>query len=63
MSTQIQEQKCPVCKRIFIPAPYHVYKAYGKQRFVCSYGCMLESRRQATEKKKYKKRGIKENEI
>ena len=47
------EHKCPICKKIFIPAPYHAYKMSGcKQTLVCSYSCMLASEK----RKKYKLR-------
>lgn len=29
--------KCPVCKKEFLPAPYHVFRLDGK--YMCSYSC------------------------
>lgn len=39
------ERTCPICKKNFIPAPYHVYKEAKKvsARLVCSYHCMLKA--------------------
>lgn len=42
---------CPVCKKEFIKSPYHIYKAAGNGAFVCSYSCMMQSRRRHEEKK------------
>jgi hypothetical protein len=42
----IVEHICPVCGKIFIPAPYHAYheqKVNGK--LVCSYTCENVTRR------------------
>lgn len=38
---EIRETRCPVCGKIYIKAPYHIYKSKG--RFVCSWTCMLKS--------------------
>lgn len=40
-------KKCGICGKAFIPAPLHIYrdKRRGKNRYVCSYGCMLRSER------------------
>lgn len=53
----IVECKCPVCKKIFVPAPMHVYKSShtNGERYVCSWHCVLESERIKEEKAKYKK--------
>lgn len=47
MSNHIKVIICPICKKIFIPAPYHIYRV-GKTR-VCSYTCTLPG---AKEKKR-----------
>lgn len=31
------ERRCPVCRRLFVPAPYHVYK--HSEKMFCSYSC------------------------
>lgn len=41
----IKEHECPICHKIFVPAPQHVYKTHDKARFVCSYHCSLASER------------------
>jgi hypothetical protein len=66
MATPIKTEKCPICKKEFVPAPYHAYRERPKGRLVCSYHCALESdRRKAAKKKIHKKdeKGVKENEI
>jgi hypothetical protein len=66
MSTNLREIKCPICGKIFVPAPYHAYRANHKDALVCSYHCVLESERRKDTKRKYIKRdkkGVKENEI
>ena len=40
----IPEVICPVCGKTYIRAPYHLYKDV-QRRYVCSWGCMLESER------------------
>lgn len=49
------ENKCPVCKKTFIPAPQHMYKIANGQKLVCSYHCMLDDER-AAEKRRQKVR-------
>jgi len=49
------ESKCPVCKKLFIPAPQHVWKVGGKK--VCSYTCM-RSFEKAQEEKKARRRQL-----
>lgn len=64
MAIQIEEKTCPICKKKYVPAPYHAYRESPKGRLVCSYHCALESDRR--KKRKYIKRnekGVKENEI
>jgi hypothetical protein len=41
----LTEKKCPICGKMFIPAPMHVYKRYyknGRAKWLCSYHCLLE---------------------
>lgn len=49
LNLMIQEVKCPVCGKVFIPSPEHVYKVYLKgynaYKKVCSYHCMMDYRR------------------
>ena len=59
----MREATCPICNKTFLPAAYHAYKDYKKQRLVCSWHCALESERQALANKKYISRdekGVKE---
>jgi hypothetical protein len=48
-SGYLVEHTCPICKKNFIPAPYHVYHVGGaknhvhKPKLVCSYLCELKS--------------------
>jgi hypothetical protein len=61
MYKNVDERKCPVCQKKFIPALYHVYKTHdGYHRLVCSYTCDMESLRNP---KKYKKLKNRDNEI
>ena len=39
MAHPITEMQCPVCKRNFIPAPYHVYMDGNTP--ICSYTCYI----------------------
>ena len=34
------EKKCPVCGKIFVPAPFHVY--FRGDDVMCSWGCLNE---------------------
>ena len=52
--TQIVCVSCPVCKKNFIPAPFHYYKV--KERRVCSWHCMLEGERRLESKRLDKKK-------
>ena len=40
----IVERKCPICGKVFIPAPLHAYKRAhgGRMKWLCSYHCLLE---------------------
>lgn len=47
--SSLVELECPVCGKIFVPAPEHIYND-GKKR-VCSWHCQVEAeRRKAAEK-------------
>ena len=48
--SQLKECKCPICHKIFVPAPQHVYKTHSKTRLVCSYHCALASEREYEER-------------
>lgn len=38
----LNERKCPKCKKMFVPAPYHVYAAgVNKKTLYCSWTCFL----------------------
>lgn len=42
----LTESTCPVCGKIFIAAPEHVYRDQrNKKRKVCSWHCVCESER------------------
>lgn len=51
--TQIVCVSCPICKRNFVPAPFHYYKV--KEKKVCSWSCMLEGERRSEAKRLDKK--------
>lgn len=57
----ITEKKCPVCGKIFIPAPLHVYKRnygrVGRTKYLCSYHCMLAYDKEHPPKRGYTKNG------
>lgn len=45
------ELECPICGKVFVPAPEHIYND-GKKR-VCSWHCQVEAeRRKAAERAK-----------
>lgn len=50
----IVERTCPVCKKNFIPAPYHIYKTATGGKLVCTYTCMLKSERKHEQKARKK---------
>lgn len=33
-----KERKCPICGKIFLIEPFHIYKV--NNRLVCSWGCV-----------------------
>ena len=36
--TDMEERTCPICGKVFIPAPFHVYKD-GHGKYYCTWGC------------------------
>jgi hypothetical protein len=48
----IREAVCPICNKKYVPAPFHAYKDYKKQRLVCSWSCAVESERRAIANRK-----------
>lgn len=56
----INLMNCPVCGKLFVPAPMHVYKVGGLKRgnLVCSWGCVRASEKA----KEAKKKGSKAND-
>ena len=38
--------KCPICGKMYIPAPEHVYRNYNGIKLVCSYKCSCQSRKE-----------------
>lgn len=54
----IVSRKCPVCGKLFVPAPMHIYNAqmkkYSKKALVCSYGCMVAQEKKMTQSKRRK---------
>ena len=37
----LPEKKCCICKRLFVPAPQHIYKK-GSTEWCCTYTCYME---------------------
>lgn len=38
----IVEATCPICGKVFVPAPYHIYKQRSGRtghKYYCSYSC------------------------
>lgn len=58
-SEAIEERKCPICGKTFIPAPYHIYRRGSK--WFCIWSCMLKYDREQEEKNKEKQRRKKQN--
>lgn len=50
----VVEKKCPVCGKIFCPAPLHAYKVKGV--LVCTYSCVLKAEREKKAKRQRKGR-------
>ena len=38
--------KCPICGKMFVPAPEHAYHNYNGKKLVCSYKCSCQSRKE-----------------
>ena len=38
--------KCPICGKMYILAPEHVYRNYNGKKMVCSYACSCQSRKE-----------------
>ena len=47
INNYIALSKCPVCGKVYVPAPEHVYKVLigGKRKNVCSWHCMRKYER------------------
>ena len=45
----VVEKKCPICGKIFCPAPLHVYKV--NRVYVCSYSCVRKYEREKENEK------------
>ena len=37
--------KCPICGKMFVPAPEHAYHNYNGKQLVCRYSCSMTSRK------------------
>lgn len=46
---QLVSIECPVCKKSFIPAPFHCYKVCN--RMVCSWHCVLNGEKEVERKR------------
>ncbi len=53
----IIQKKCPVCGKVFIPAPFHANRDKISLKMVCSWSCVCKSERlkQAGNKKQSNK--------
>jgi hypothetical protein len=40
----LREKICPICGKLFVPAPEHIYKVKGAQ--VCSWSCVCKAERE-----------------
>lgn len=51
--SQLTVERCPICGKEYVPAPYHVYHVPASKARVCTYKCQLiaEQRHEATKKK------------
>ena len=60
--------ECPICKKLFLPAPQHAWdiSGYGTrwERLVCSYHCMREwERKQEAKPEEIRRRARIEKEL
>ena len=46
----VEELCCPVCRKTYVPAPYHVYRIGN--RLVCSWSCLCRARKEGIAKVK-----------
>lgn len=48
---QIVDAECPICGKMFVPAPYHAYKLLigSRWRLICSYTCASKGLREKEE--------------
>ena len=37
--------KCPICGKMYVPAPEHAYHDYNGKKLVCSYTCSMTARK------------------
>lgn len=61
MPHTLEERICPQCKKIFIAAPYHIYKYVDETgiTMLCSYTCNLRyTEQKENERRKKDKRRI-----
>jgi uncharacterized OB-fold protein len=50
--SQLVVETCPICGKVYVPAPEHVYHMPARKTRVCSYHCMLEAERKNEANKK-----------
>lgn len=46
---------CPICKKVFVPAPQHAFKIDGK--FVCSWSCLRHGAMEKEKKRRERRKG------
>lgn len=51
---EISERICPICGKIFVPAPMHVYKI-KTNTLVCTWSCLCRYEREKERGRKGKK--------
>ena len=39
----LRERRCARCKKVFIAAPYHIYREKSGSKYYCSYTCWIHS--------------------
>lgn len=49
IETMQVESICPICNKVFIPAPLHIYIVKG--RYVCSYNCRCKYEKEHPKKR------------